>query len=111
VGATAQPAAGARAASAVLASTSGHTLNEMTTASTAGLAGAAGLGGERERAGTPKAQRAKTPQRASSPQLSIGAELRELIALHGAGILTDEEYAEQKTRLFDDYDGYDDFDD
>ncbi len=99
VGATAQLAAGARAASAVLASTSGHTLDETATASTAGLAGAAGLGSERERAGTPKAGRTKIRPRARGLETAVGAELRELIELHDEGILTDEEFTEQKRRL------------
>jgi PPE-repeat protein len=97
--ATAGPAAGARAAAAVLASASGNTLNEMAMASTAGLAGAAGLGGERERAAPAKAQRAKAQQPATDPIIEIGPELRELIELHEVGILTEEEFTEQKRRL------------
>ena len=68
----------------------------------AGTAGTAGTGGpgRRERTGTTTRKPAESPQNsAGGPITSIAAELRELASLRDSGILTDEEFSEQKRRL------------
>jgi len=71
----------------------------------AGTGGAGGGPGRRERIGAPTTG-AKTKDTAEPPEspaggplVSIAAELRELASLRDAGILTDEEFTEQKKRL------------
>jgi hypothetical protein len=71
----------------------------------AGTGGAGGGPGRRERIGAPTtngktndtAEHPESP--AGGPLISIAAELRELASLRDAGILTDEEFTEQKKRL------------
>jgi PPE-repeat protein len=78
----------------------------------AGSAATAGGAGRRERIGervgavTPKATESPEPEPTESPKsftggpiTSIAAELRELASLRDSGILTDEEFTEQKRRL------------
>ena len=120
--AVALPAAGAAAAEGSAAS-AGSLLGQMAVASMAGraMAGTAGTGGSagsRERVGAathkPAEPREQTQPRkptepseptpapqipAGGPITSIAAELRELASLRDAGILTDEEFNEQKKRL------------
>jgi PPE-repeat protein len=115
--ALALPATTAGAAAQVSAATasagSGSMFGEMAAASMAGRAMGAttGLGRavERARADTPKAKREPTSEQnepAAPPQVSAGgpitsiaAELRELASLRDAGILTQQEFEEQKQRL------------
>lgn len=109
--------AGAEAAAAAAAaapSGSGSLFGEMAVASMAGraMAGTGGaLGRERARAGeiekaTREAPKEPTKEPATPPQVaaggpitSIAAELRELASLRDAGILTQQEFEEQKKRL------------
>jgi PPE-repeat protein len=108
--------AGAEAAAAAAAapSGSGSLFGEMAVASMAGraMAGTGGaLGRERPRAGEPQkatreAPKEPTKEPATPPQVaaggpitSIAAELRELASLRDAGILTQQEFEEQKKRL------------
>jgi len=71
----------------------------------AGTGGAGGAPGRRERIGAPTTSgktkdTAEPPESpAGGPLISIAAELRELASLRDAGILTDEEFTEQKKRL------------
>lgn len=100
------------AAEASAAGGAGNVFSEMALASMAGraMAGTTGSGGPglRQRIGlaTGKADKsaqgeldetAETP--AGGPITGISAELRELFSLRDAGILTDEEFTEQKRRL------------
>jgi PPE-repeat protein len=104
----------AAAAAAAAPSGSGSLFGEMAVASMAGraMAGTGGaLGRERARAGeiekaTREAPKEPTKEPATSPQVaaggpitSIAAELRELASLRDAGILTQQEFEEQKKRL------------
>lgn len=108
--------AGAQAAAAAAAAPggTGSLFGEMATASMAGraMAGTGGsLGRERARAGeiekaTREAPKKPTtesttppPVAAGGPITSIAAELRELASLRDAGILTQQEFEEQKKRL------------
>ncbi|BBZ52406.1 PPE domain-containing protein [Mycobacterium heidelbergense] len=88
----------------------GSLFSQMALAGMAGraMAGTGGTGGgpgSRERIGAPtttgktdeKAAPAEVP--AGGPVTSIAAELRELASLRDSGILTDEEFTEQKKRL------------
>lgn len=84
---------------------SGSLFGEMAAAGMAGRA-MAGTGGggraERVRAATQKAKKngAAAPQApAGGPITSIAAELRELASLRDAGIITEDEFLEQKQRL------------
>jgi hypothetical protein len=69
--------------------------------------GAGGRPGRRERIGAPTTMgtigkiddRAAPPEVPAGGPVSIAAELRELASLRDAGILTDEEFTEQKKRL------------
>jgi hypothetical protein len=120
--ALALPAAGAGAAAELSGDGVGSLFGQMAVASMAGRAmagtGGAGVPGRRERIGAavskpteprdPTDPREPTPSRepTESPQnppggpiTSIAAELRELASLRDAGILTDEEFNEQKKRL------------
>ncbi|MEE2855148.1 MAG: PPE domain-containing protein [Actinomycetota bacterium] len=104
----------AAAAAAAAPSGSGSLFGEMAVASMAGraMAGTGGaLGRERARAGeiekaTREAPKEPTKEPATPPQVaaggpitSIAAELRELASLRDAGILTQQEFEEQKKRL------------
>ncbi|OBH56908.1 PPE domain-containing protein [Mycobacterium sp. E2479] len=109
--------AGAEAAAAAAAAAptgSGSLFGEMAVASMAGraMAGTGGaLGRERARAGEPEKATRKAPKEptkepaapppvaAGGPITSIAAELRELASLRDAGILTQQEFEEQKKRL------------
>jgi putative oligomerization/nucleic acid binding protein len=63
--------------------------------------GGAGGPGRRERIGAPTTSKKAAPPEipAGGPMVSIAAELRELASLRDSGILTDEEFSEQKKRL------------
>jgi PPE-repeat protein len=106
------------AAAPVGAGSPGSLFSQMGLAGLAGgVAGTAGGGGSKvreptaERVGAPtdkpgqplEAQAAETKEppvvRAGGPITSIAAELRELASLRDAGILTDEEFTQQKQRL------------
>lgn len=104
----------AAAAAAAAPSGTGSLFGEMAVASMAGraMAGTGGaLGRERARAGeiekaTREAPKEPTKEPATPPQVaaggpitSIAAELRELASLRDAGILTQQEFEEQKKRL------------
>ncbi|WP_406815320.1 PPE family protein, SVP subgroup [Mycobacterium sp. M23085] len=107
-------AAEAAATAAATPTGTGSLFGEMATASLAGraMAGTGGaLGRERARAGeiekaTREAPKEPTkepavppPVAAGGPITSIAAELRELASLRDAGILTQQEFEEQKKRL------------
>jgi PPE-repeat protein len=111
--AMALPAASAAAAQASAAG-AGGVFSQMALAGMAGsaLGGGAGAGGSkaRERVGAPTRKPAEPaqptqpeaaePRRpAGGPITGIAAELRELGSLRDAGILTEEEFTEQKRRL------------
>ncbi|MGH3560529.1 MAG: PPE family protein, SVP subgroup [Mycobacterium sp.] len=97
---SAASATGAAAAPAVAASESAIPFAEMATAGMAGRAMAVAGRGGRGRGGTTTRQRAKAPQKPrGGPITAIAPELRELAELHNAGILTEEEFTEQKRRL------------
>lgn len=106
--------AAAEAAAAAAPVGTGSLFGEMAVASMAGraMAGTGGaLGRERARAGEiekatreapkePKTEPTTPPQvAAGGPITSIAAELRELASLRDAGILTQQEFEEQKKRL------------
>jgi PPE-repeat protein len=115
--ATALPAAGIGAAAEASAGSAGSLFSQMALAGMAGraMAGTAGGGGgsgggERigERVGTATRKPTKPPEPepteppaspAGGPITGIAAELRELASLRDAGILTGEEFIEQKKRL------------
>lgn len=104
--AVALPAAGAGAAEAS-AGSAGSLFSQMALAGMAGRAmagtgvGTGGGPGRRERIGLPATgeKAAPPPVPEGGPVTSIAAELRELASLRDAGILTDEEFTEQKKRL------------
>jgi PPE-repeat protein len=98
------------AAAEASAGTMGSLFSQMALAGMAGRAmagtgGAGGAPGRRERIGAPttsgKTKDTTEPPETSAggPLISIAAELRELASLRDAGILTDEEFTEQKKRL------------
>jgi PPE-repeat protein len=102
----------AAAAEASAAGGAGNLFSQMALASMAGraMAGTTGGGGAgvRERMGLALGKPGKSTQdeseeateaAAGGPITGISAELRELFSLRDAGILTDEEFAEQKRRL------------
>ncbi|WP_205878497.1 PPE family protein, SVP subgroup [Mycobacterium camsae] len=112
------PAAGASAAAeASAAEGAGALFGQMAVAGMAGraMAGTIGTGGSggprtKERVGVakrgttaaaevPEESAAPPPTLPGGPITSIAAELRELASLRDAGILTDEEFTEQKQRL------------
>ncbi|UXA04775.1 PPE domain-containing protein [Mycobacterium sp. SMC-2] len=105
--ALALPATTVGAAAPASSGTSGSMFGEMAAASMAGraMAGTTGAGAgraERLRASTQKTTQDGTaaPQApAGGPITSIAAELRELASLRDAGIITEEEFLEQKQRL------------
>lgn len=111
---TTSAGAAAEAAAAAAPAGTGSLFGEMAVASMAGraMAGTGGaLGRERARAGEiekatreapkePKTEPTTPPQvAAGGPITSIAAELRELASLRDAGILTQQEFEEQKKRL------------
>ena len=120
--ALALPAASAGAAAELSGDGVGSLFGQMAVASMAGRAmagtGGAGAPGRRERVGAavskpgepsepttpsesmePREPTASPQSPAGGPITSIAAELRELASLRDAGILTDEEFNEQKKRL------------
>lgn len=109
---TALPAATVGAAAQATGSSAGSLFSQLALAGMAGraMAGATGGGaaGAKERIGGPgrKPKDAKSPEaaevppaRLGGPITSIAAELRELASLRDAGILTHDEFVEQKQRL------------
>lgn len=99
--AVALPAAGLGAGAEVAAGGAGTVFSQMALAGMAGRAMAcAGNAGRRERIGAVK-QRPTAPVAGSAtgPITGIAAELRELASLRDAGILTEDEFTEQKQRL------------
>jgi len=114
--AVALPATSLGAAAEASAGSAGSVFSQMALAGMAGraMAGTTGTGatGRREqigeRIGAPTHKPAEPPQpepseppksSAGGPITGIAAELRELAALRDSGILTDEEFTEQKRRL------------
>jgi PPE-repeat protein len=104
--AVALPATSVGAAAEASAGSMGNLFSQMALAGMAGraMAGTGGAGGgpgRRERVGVPKATEKAAPAEipAGGPVTSIAAELRELASLRDSGILTEEEFTEQKTRL------------
>ncbi|AFJ35839.1 PPE family protein [Mycobacterium sp. MOTT36Y] len=100
--------AAAEAAAAAAPSGTGSLFGEMAVASMAGraMAGTSALGRERSRAETAKSPRDPNKKdKTNAPQVSpvgainIAAELRELASLRAAGILTQQEFDEQRMRL------------
>ncbi len=100
---------GVGTAAEVSAGSTGSLFSQLALAGMAGraMAGTGGAGGEpgqRERIGVP-ATKGKASDKAAPPELpadgpvSIAAELRQLASLRDEGILTDEEFTEQKKRL------------
>jgi PPE-repeat protein len=90
----------AAAAPAVAASESAIPFAEMATGGMAGRAMAVAGRSSRGRGGTTTRQRPKSPHRApGGPITTIAPELRELAGLRDAGILTEDEFTEQKRRL------------
>jgi hypothetical protein len=108
--AVALPATSIGTAAEVSAGSSGSLFSQLALAGMAGRAmagtggGAGGGPGRRERIGAPTTM-GKTNNIAAPSEIpadrpvSIAAELRELASLRDAGILTDEEFTEQKKRL------------
>lgn len=95
------PATSVGAAPAASVGSAGTAFSEMALAGMGGsaLAGVVS-GGRRERVGATTGERVKSPQRLpGGPVTAIAPELRELAALHDEGILTDEEFKDQKLRL------------
>lgn len=94
-------ATSAAAAPAAVAGSAGTAFSEMALAGMGGsaLAGAVGSG-RTERVGVAAGRRATSPQSSpASPVTAIASDLRVFAALHDEGILTDEEFSEQKRRL------------
>lgn len=99
--AVALPATGLGAAPEVAAAGIGSPWAEMALAGMAGraISGTVGLG-RPERIGVTTRAYPAPPQRSpGGPVTGIAAELRELAELHDSGILTDQEFSEQKRRL------------
>jgi PPE-repeat protein len=110
--AIALPAASVGAAAETSTGGAGTLFSQMALAGMAGraMAGTTGTGGpgRRERTGAPTRKPTEPPQpepteppqgSAGGPITGVAAELRELAALRDAGILTHEEFTEQKRRL------------
>jgi PPE-repeat protein len=93
------------AAEAASAGSAGSLISQMALAGMAGraMAGTGGAGGpgRRERIGAPTTSKKAAPPEIPTvgPVMSIAAELRELASLRDSGVLTDEEFTEQKKRL------------
>lgn len=98
---TSVAATSAAAAPVVTASESAVPLAGMATAGVAGraLAGVAGRGRINRTGATPGQRPAAAKPPPSSRVQTIGADLRELAELREAGLLTQEEFAEEKRRL------------
>jgi hypothetical protein len=109
---TALPAATVGAAAQATGSSAGSLFSQMALASMAGraMAGTGGGGGAgrqeriavpgRKSKGAPPTEAGEVPRTpAGGPITSIAAELRELASLRDAGILTQDEFIEQKQRL------------
>jgi PPE-repeat protein len=110
---TALPAATVGAAAQATGSSAGSLFSQMALASMAGRAmagtGGGGIAARQERIGVPGRKRKDgapaepaaelPPIPAGGPITSIAAELRELASLRDAGILTQDEFVEQKQRL------------
>lgn len=91
----------AAAAPVALTGTAGTAFSEMALAGMGGsaLAGAVGSG-PRGACRVAAGRRAASPQTSpASPVTAIASQLREFAALHDEGILTDEEFSEQKRRV------------
>jgi PPE-repeat protein len=104
--AVALPATSLGAAAEASAGSAGSLFSQMALAGMAGraMAGTGGSGGgpaRRERIGAPTTTDKAAPPEipAGGPITSVAAELRELASLRDSGILTEEEFTEQKTRL------------
>jgi PPE-repeat protein len=103
--AVALPAVSMGAAAEASAGSAGSLFSQMALAGMAGraMAGTGGGGGgpaRRERIGAPTTKDKATPEApAGGPITSVAAELRELASLRDSGILTDEEFTEQKKKL------------
>jgi len=104
--AVALPATSVGAAAEASAGSAGSLFSQMALAGMAGraMAGTGGSGGgpaRRERIGAPTTTDKTAPPEipAGGPITSVAAELRELASLRDSGILTEEEFTEQKTRL------------
>jgi PPE-repeat protein len=104
--AVALPATSMGAAAEASAGTMGSLFSQMALAGMAGRAmagtgGGGGAPGRRERIGAPTTADKKAPPEAPAggPITSVAAELRELASLRDSGILTDEEFTEQKKKL------------
>ena len=105
------PATTAGAAAEASAGSAGSLFSQLALAGMAGraLAGPGGAGaapGRRERIGAPtnpkSNDKAAPPEAPAAGPVSIAAELRELASLRDSGILTDEEFNQQKKRLLAD---------
>ncbi|OBI41824.1 PPE domain-containing protein [Mycobacterium sp. E796] len=104
--AVALPATSMGAAAEASAGSMGSLFSQMALAGMAGRAmagtgGGAGAPARRERIGAPTTTDKKAPPEAPAggPVTSVAAELRELASLRDSGILTDEEFTEQKKKL------------
>ncbi|GFG76508.1 PPE family protein, SVP subgroup [Mycobacterium botniense] len=100
--ATQLPTTSLGAAPAAAPSGAGNLFSDMAVAGMAGraLGGTTGLGRRAERVETTSRARPADPQRpAGSRVSSLAAELRELAELRDSGILTEEEFSEQKRRV------------
>jgi PPE-repeat protein len=103
--AVALPAVSMGAAAEASAGSMGSLFSQMALAGMAGRAmagtgGGGGAPGRRERIGAPTTKDKATPEAPTGgPITSVAAELRELASLRDSGILTDEEFTEQKKRL------------
>jgi PPE-repeat protein len=98
--AVALPATSLSAAPEVFASSPGSLFSGMALASMAGRAiGGTVSPGGREHAGATTYGRPASPLRLLASPVGIAAELRELAELRDSGILTDEEFSEQKRRV------------
>ena len=102
--AVALPATSMGAAAEASAGSMGSLFSQLALAGMAGRAMAgtgAGAPGRRERIGAPTTTEKKAPPEAPAggPITSVAAELRELASLRDSGILTDEEFTEQKKKL------------
>jgi PPE-repeat protein len=99
--AAALPSAHVSLATEVLTGPSGNGFADMALAGMAGRAlGSTASLARREQGGATTGKRIELPQRSTAGLVTgIAAELRELAALRDSGILTDEEFTEQKRRL------------
>jgi PPE-repeat protein len=99
--ALALPATSVGAAAAASEGSAGSLFSQMALASMAGraMAGTGGAGRREPTAATKRDPNAQQQSLGSGPITSIAAELRELASLRDSGILTEEEFTEQKKRL------------